>query len=72
GWIVFIALLTIVYRYTEIAAVKNAPVALVLSIKRISVFFAVIIGGRIFKESSLLIKSIATAIIIAGVILIAK
>ncbi|MGE5457421.1 MAG: EamA family transporter [Methanococcaceae archaeon] len=70
-WIVFISALTIIYRYTEILAVKNAPVALVLSIKRTSVFFAVVIGGRLFKESNLLLKAAATAIIITGVILIA-
>ena len=68
--ILFISMISIIYRYTQIQAVKIAPVALVLSIKRISVFFAVIIGGRIFKEHNLLTKAIATAIMIAGAVLI--
>ncbi|MCU7494067.1 MAG: DMT family transporter [Ignavibacteria bacterium] len=70
-WIVLIALLTIVYRYTEILAVKSASVALVLAVKRISVFIAVVIGGKLFKESSLLIRAAATVIIIAGLFVIA-
>ncbi|MGE5621096.1 MAG: EamA family transporter [archaeon] len=70
-WIAFIALLTIVYRYTEILAVKSASVALVLAVKRISVFIAVVIGGRLFKESSLLVRAAATVIIIAGLFVIA-
>ncbi len=70
--IILVSFLTVLYRFTEILAVRIAPVALVLSVKRISIFFAVIIGGRIFKEEKLLIKAIATAIIIIGVILITK
>ncbi len=70
--IILISFLTVVYRYTEILAVKIAPVAMVLSVKRISVFFAVLIGGKIFKEKNLVIKTIATALIIAGIILITR
>ena len=70
--IILISILTVVYRYTEILAVKIAPVAMVLSVKRISVFFAVLIGGKIFKEKNLVIKTIATALIIAGIILITR
>ncbi|HEX2869347.1 MAG TPA: DMT family transporter [Ignavibacteriales bacterium] len=70
-WIVLIALLTIVYRYTEILAVRSASVALVLAVKRISVFIAVVIGGRLFKESSLLLRAAATVIIIVGLFVIA-
>ena len=70
--IILISVLTIVYRYTEILAVKIAPVAMVLSVKRISVFFAVLIGGKIFKEKKLLKKTIATALIIAGIIFITR
>jgi drug/metabolite transporter (DMT)-like permease len=68
--ILTISILTIIYRYTQIHAVKIAPVALVISIKRISVFFAVIIGGRLFKEHNLITKAIATAIMTAGAILV--
>ena len=69
-WILYVSLCTIIYRYTQIEAIKLGPVALVLSLKRISVFFAAVIGGKIFKEHNLLIKSIATVILIAGSILI--
>ncbi len=69
-WVVLIAFLTIGYRYTQIEAIKIAPVALVLSVKRISVFIAAIVGGKLFKEKDLLKKSIATAIMVAGALLI--
>lgn len=70
--IITISIITITYRYTEILAVKIAPVALVLAVKRISVFFAVVIGGKIFKEKNLFVKMLAAALIIAGVFLIIK
>jgi drug/metabolite transporter (DMT)-like permease len=69
-WVVLISILTLSYRYTQIEATKIAPVALVLSVKRFSVFFAALIGGKIFKEERLIIKAAATAIIIIGAILI--
>jgi drug/metabolite transporter (DMT)-like permease len=69
-WLVLLSGITIVYRYTQILAVKVSPVALVLSLKRISVFFAVLIGGRIFKESNLLKKAIATALMVLGAVLV--
>jgi len=69
-WLVLIAILTIAYRFTEILAIKIAPVALVLSVKRLSIFIAVIIGGKIFKEKNLVKKVIAAGIILAGSFLI--
>ena len=69
-WLLLIAILTVLYRYTEILAIKIAPVALVLSVKRISIFFAVIIGGKLFKEKELIKKIIASALIIGGSLLI--
>ncbi len=68
--ILILSFVTIIYRYAQIAAVKDAPVALVLSLKRISVFFAVLIGGKLFKEKHLLVRLIATAIMIMGAVLI--
>ncbi len=68
--VLIISVLTIIYRYTQIQAVKLAPVALVLSLKRISVFFAVVIGGKLFKEHNLLQRIIATAIMITGAVLV--
>ncbi len=72
SWILIltISIFTIVYRYTQLSAVKIAPVALVLSLKRISVFFAVLIGGKLFQEHNLLIRTLATAIMIAGAVLV--
>jgi drug/metabolite transporter (DMT)-like permease len=71
GLMIFIlAIITITYRYTQISAVKIAPVALVLALKRISVFFAVIIGGTLFKDHNLLIRILATIIMIAGAVLV--
>ncbi len=68
--IVVLAFITIAYRYGHIHAVKLAPVALVLSIKRISVFFAILIGGRMFKDQNLLTRVLATTIMIVGAVLI--
>lgn len=65
-WIVLISIATIGYRYTQIEAIKIAPVALVLSIKRTSVFFASVIGGKIFKETLLIKKGIAILIMLIG------
>lgn len=68
--IIAVAIFTVIYRYSHILAIKAGSVALVLSIKRTSVFFATVFGGQYFKESNLTIKSIATVIMIAGAILI--
>lgn len=70
SWIILISIVTIGYRYTQIEAIKLAPVALVLSVKRFSVLFATILGGQLFKEQNLVRKVIATIILIAGAILI--
>jgi drug/metabolite transporter (DMT)-like permease len=68
--ILLISFFTITYRYTHLLAIKSAPVALALSIKRISVFFAVILGGTLFREHNLIKKIIATAIMTIGAILV--
>ena len=68
--LIFISVLTIIYRYTQIEAIKIAPVALVLAVKRISIFFAAVIGGKIFKEHNIWVRAAATAIIIIGTLLI--
>lgn len=68
--ILLISIFTIVYRYTQIEATKIAAVALVLSVKRLSVLMAIIIGGRLFKESNVLKRVIATTIILGGLIIL--
>ncbi|MBI9067383.1 MAG: hypothetical protein JEZ09_08835, partial [Salinivirgaceae bacterium] len=68
--ILLISVFTIIYRYSHILAIKAGSVALVLSIKRTSVFFATVIGGHYFNEKNLLRKSLATLLMIAGAICI--
>jgi len=65
-WIILISILTIGYRYSQIEATKLAPVALVLSVKRISVFFSSLVGGKLFKEKNLIKRAAAIAIMVAG------
>jgi len=69
-WVFVVALFTIIYRYSQILAFKAGSVALVLSIKRTSVFFATLIGGHYFKDEGIFRKSLATLIMIAGAIII--
>lgn len=72
SWIALISILTIGYRYTQIVAVSLASVALVLAVKRTSVFWATVIGGKLFKDKDLLKRSIAAILILAGAILILR
>jgi uncharacterized membrane protein len=68
--IILVGLISVLYRYTQILAVKEGQVALVLAIKRTSVFFACVIGGTIFKEETLRQRIFATIILIVGSALI--
>ncbi|HCY77411.1 MAG TPA: hypothetical protein DHV28_15955 [Ignavibacteriales bacterium] len=72
GWIALISVLTIGYRYTQIVAVSLASVALVLAVKRTSVFWATVIGGKLFNDKDLLKRSIAAVLILVGAILILR
>lgn len=69
-WILLIAIFAVVYRYSHILAIKGGPVALVLSMKRTSVFFATVIGGQLFREYNLIRKTLAVVIMISGAILV--
>ncbi|MCE1188830.1 MAG: DMT family transporter [Ignavibacteria bacterium] len=69
-WLIAIALFTLGYRYTQIMAIKIAPVGAVLAVKRISVFIAAISGGKLFNESNRKQKAFATAIMVIGAIMI--
>jgi drug/metabolite transporter (DMT)-like permease len=71
-WIILISVLTIGYRYTQIVAVSIASVAIVLAVKRTSVFWATVIGGKIFNEENLLKKTLAVILIVAGTVLILR
>jgi transporter family protein len=72
-WLILaLAVVTMIYRYAEILAVKGAPAtALAIVLKRVSVFFAVIIGGKLFNERNILRKAFATIILIVGAVLVA-
>ncbi len=72
GWIALISILTIGYRFSQVWAVSLASVALVLAIKRTSVLWATIIGGKIFKDTNLVKKVIAVIFILIGAILILR
>lgn len=72
GWIALISILTIGYRFSQVWAVSLASVALVLAIKRTSVLWATIIGGKIFKDTNLFKKIIAVIFILLGAILILR
>ena len=72
GWIVLISLLTIGYRYTQVLSISLASVALTLAVKRTSVLWATIIGGKIFKDSNLLKKTFAVLFILLGALLILR
>ena len=72
GWIALISLMTIGYRFTQVLAISLASVALTLAIKRTSVLWATLIGGRIFKDTNLIQKTVAVLFILAGAILILR
>jgi drug/metabolite transporter (DMT)-like permease len=71
-WILLISVLTIGYRYTQIVSISIASVALTLAVKRTSVLWATVIGGKIFKDTNLLKKTIAVLFILLGAILILR
>jgi len=68
--VIAVSVFTVIYRYTQIEAIKLAPVALVLSVKRLSVLMAVIAGGRLFKEDNLTMRVFAVILILAGTALL--
>lgn len=72
GWLALISILTIGYRYTQILAISLASVALILAVKRTSVLWATIIGGKIFKDSNMIKKTVAVIFILAGALLILR
>lgn len=69
--ILIVSFATIIYRYSYILAVKSSQsVAMVISLKRLSVFFAAIVGGTLFQERRLIRKLIATIIMLIGAAMI--
>lgn len=68
--VVLIAFITIGYRWFQIEATILAPVGLVISLKRLSVLFAAVIGGKIFNDKDYFRKVIAAILIVAGAMFI--
>ena len=70
--VMLVAVLTIGYRFAQLEAVRSGPVALVLAVKRTSILFAALAGGRIFKEERLIPRVAGAALIIAAGFLILR
>jgi len=68
--LIAVSVFTVIYRYTQIEAVKLAPVALVISVKRLSVLMAIIIGGKLFEEKNLFRRIVAAVVILTGTVLL--
>lgn len=68
--ILLVAVFAVIYRYSHILALKAGPIALVLAIKRTSVFFATVIGGHYFREHNVLTRSLAVIAMVAGAVII--
>jgi drug/metabolite transporter (DMT)-like permease len=61
-----IGILTIAYRFTQLEATKDAPVALVLAVKRTSILYASLLGGRLFSDDRLGVRVAGASLIIAS------
>jgi drug/metabolite transporter (DMT)-like permease len=61
-----IAVLTIGYRITQLEAVKYAPVALVLAVKRTSILYASLVGGKLFSDKHLGVRIAGAILIVAS------
>jgi len=70
-WIVLGSTLIIISRLSLVQAISLGSVGLVVALKRMSGLFTALVGGELFHENHLLQKSIASAIMIVGVLLIA-
>lgn len=61
-----IAVITIAYRYAQLEATRLAPVALVLAVKRTSILYASLLGGKIFADDRLRIRLLGAGLIVAA------
>src|SRR3990167_192172 len=69
-WILFASCVSIILRLTQFIAFTLGSIAIILSLKRVSGLFSVIIGGELFHEHNLKKKIISSLIMIFGVILV--
>jgi len=65
-FLVAIGILTIAYRFTQLEATKDAPVALVLAVKRTSILYASLLGGKLFSDDRLGVKVAGASLIVAS------
>lgn len=67
-WLLVLAIagLTVGYRYFQLEATRFGPVALVLAVKRTSIVWASLAGGRWFAESRLATRVLGAALIVAA------
>ena len=61
-----IAALTVGYRFFQLEATRVGPVALVLAVKRTSILYATLFGGRMFAEEKLTTRLVGAALIVAA------
>jgi len=61
-----IAALTVGYRFFQLEATREGPVALVLAVKRTSILYATLFGGRMFAEEKLATRLFGAALIVAA------
>ncbi|MBU4283516.1 MAG: EamA family transporter [Nanoarchaeota archaeon] len=69
-WIFLVAILVTGYRLSQAQAISMTYVSLVIPIKRMSAFFATIVGGRVFHEKNLAKRTLACIIMLAGSFLV--
>ena len=69
-WIFLVAILVTSYRLAYAQAVSMTYVSLVIPIKRMSAFFATVVGGRVFHEKNLVQRTLACVIMLTGAFLV--
>ena len=69
-WVFLVAILVTGYRLSQAQAVSMTYVSLVIPIKRMSAFFATLVGGKIFHEKNLAKRVLACVIMLVGAFLV--
>ena len=72
--ITFITIVTLIsdWFYFKAIALQNAPLSLVVPLRKASIILVVLFGGELFHEKHLVTKTIASLIMLIGVFLIAS
>jgi uncharacterized membrane protein len=64
--IIAVAVLTVGYRLLQLEATKLTSVALVLAVKRTSILFASLLGGKLFSDDKLSRRMVGAVLIVAA------